>query len=146
MVKNLGLVLPWLGSLLWHGLDPWPRNFCMPWAETPQSSLVAQWVKDRHCHCGSLGRCCGMGSIPGRAKSKQTNKPLVWHLVFLSPQLCLDCSLGVATPQLCELDQLYPCRAVPSPAGVACAPLMALDGEGRMNTFIHKCLIHGDNL
>ena len=19
-------------SLLWHGFDPWPGNFCMPWA------------------------------------------------------------------------------------------------------------------
>ena len=18
-------------SMLWHGFDPWPRNFCMPW-------------------------------------------------------------------------------------------------------------------
>ena len=22
-----------LGSLLWHGLDPWPRNSCMLWEQ-----------------------------------------------------------------------------------------------------------------
>ena len=27
-----------------------------------ESSLVVQWVKDRHCHC------CGAGSIPGPGK------------------------------------------------------------------------------
>ena len=30
-VKDLVLPLLWLGSLLWFGLDPWPRNFCMLW-------------------------------------------------------------------------------------------------------------------
>ena len=25
--------LQWLGSLLWHGFDSWPRNFYMPWAQ-----------------------------------------------------------------------------------------------------------------
>ena len=29
-VKDLVVSLQWLGSLLWHGFDPWPRNFCMP--------------------------------------------------------------------------------------------------------------------
>ena len=26
-------------SLLWHGFDPWPRNFCMPWAQ-PEKKRV----------------------------------------------------------------------------------------------------------
>ena len=28
-VKHLVVLLLWLGTLLWHGFDPWPRNFCM---------------------------------------------------------------------------------------------------------------------
>ena len=32
MVKD-PLSLLWLESLLWHGFDPWPRNFCMPWVQ-----------------------------------------------------------------------------------------------------------------
>ena len=24
--------LQWLRLLLWHGFEPWPRNFCMSWA------------------------------------------------------------------------------------------------------------------
>ena len=28
----------WLGSLLWHGLDPWPKNFHMG------VPAVAQWL------------------------------------------------------------------------------------------------------
>ena len=31
-VKDPALSLLWLGSVLWHGLDPWPRNFHMPQA------------------------------------------------------------------------------------------------------------------
>ena len=31
-VKDLVLSLQQLGSLLWHKLDSWPRNFHMPWA------------------------------------------------------------------------------------------------------------------
>ena len=28
-VKDLGLLLLWLGSLLWHRFRPWPGNFLM---------------------------------------------------------------------------------------------------------------------
>ena len=31
-VKNLAMSLQWLGSLLWCGFNPWPRNFYMPHA------------------------------------------------------------------------------------------------------------------
>ena len=31
VVKDLALSLLWFGLLLWHGFDPWPRNFHMPW-------------------------------------------------------------------------------------------------------------------
>ena len=34
--KDLELTLLWLGSLLWHEFDPWPRNFCMQWAQPGQ--------------------------------------------------------------------------------------------------------------
>ena len=30
-VKDPTLSLPWL-CLLWHGFEPWPGTFCMPWA------------------------------------------------------------------------------------------------------------------
>ena len=30
-VKDLVLALLWLWLPLWHRLDPWPRNFLMPW-------------------------------------------------------------------------------------------------------------------
>ena len=29
-VRDLALSRLWLGSLLWHKFDPWPRNFHMP--------------------------------------------------------------------------------------------------------------------
>ena len=32
-VKDLTLSLMWLRSLLWLGLDLWPGNFHMPWAQ-----------------------------------------------------------------------------------------------------------------
>ena len=32
-VKDPALSLQRLGSLLWCGLDPWPGNFHMPWAQ-----------------------------------------------------------------------------------------------------------------
>ena len=32
-VKNPTLSLQQFGSLLWHGLDPWPGNFCEPWEQ-----------------------------------------------------------------------------------------------------------------
>ena len=30
------------------------------------SSLVVQWVEDRHCHHRDLGCCCGIGSFLAR--------------------------------------------------------------------------------
>lgn len=33
--------------------------------ERIQSAVLAQQVKDRYCHCSSLGRLCGTGSNPG---------------------------------------------------------------------------------
>ena len=33
VVKDLVLSLLWLGSMLWHGFDPWPGNFHMPQAQ-----------------------------------------------------------------------------------------------------------------
>ena len=29
--KDLALSLQWFGSLVWHGCDTWPRNFCGSW-------------------------------------------------------------------------------------------------------------------
>ena len=44
LVKDPGLsVLP-LGSLMWLGFDPWPKNFHMPWAQPKQRNALLQWV------------------------------------------------------------------------------------------------------
>ena len=45
VVKDLALSFPWLGSLLWHGFEPWPRNFCMPWARPKQKTPNKQTNK-----------------------------------------------------------------------------------------------------
>ena len=35
-VKDPALALQQLRLLLWLMLDPWPRNFLMPWGEAPK--------------------------------------------------------------------------------------------------------------
>ena len=35
--KNPVLSLRWLGSLLWHGFNSWPKNSRMPWVQSPPS-------------------------------------------------------------------------------------------------------------
>ena len=38
-VKDLALLLLWLGLLLWHGYDPWPQEILHAWGmaqKTPQ--------------------------------------------------------------------------------------------------------------
>ena len=37
-VKDLVLSLQQLRSLLWHGFDPWPRNFHMPGGEAKKNN------------------------------------------------------------------------------------------------------------
>ena len=49
-VKDLMLSLLWLGSFLWHGFNPWPRNFHMPWAQ-----WMNEWKKERRAE-GKEGR------------------------------------------------------------------------------------------
>ena len=39
VVKDLVLSLLWLRLMLWFGLDPWPGNFCVPWA-WPKNELA----------------------------------------------------------------------------------------------------------
>lgn len=36
VVKEPALSLPWLGSLLGHGFNPWLGNFCVPQAPPKQ--------------------------------------------------------------------------------------------------------------
>lgn len=38
-VNDLMSSVQQLGSLLRWGCDPWPGNFCMPWAPSPQKSI-----------------------------------------------------------------------------------------------------------
>ena len=40
-VKDPAFPLLWLRSLLWLGVQPWPRNFCMPWAQCPLPPKVS---------------------------------------------------------------------------------------------------------
>ena len=42
-VKDPVLPLQQLGSLLWCGFDPWPRNFCMPWLQ-PKNKINLKGV------------------------------------------------------------------------------------------------------
>ena len=35
LVKDPALSLLWLGRQLWRGFNPWPQNFCLPWAHPP---------------------------------------------------------------------------------------------------------------
>lgn len=39
-VKDLALSLQQLGSLLRDEFSPWPRNFCMPWAQPKKKSMI----------------------------------------------------------------------------------------------------------
>ena len=39
-VKDLALSPLRLGSLPWHGFDPWPVNFCVPWVHLPQKMMM----------------------------------------------------------------------------------------------------------
>ena len=41
-VKNPALSLLSLGLLLWHGFDPWSRNFCLPWAQPKKKKKKKQ--------------------------------------------------------------------------------------------------------
>ena len=45
-VKDLALSLLWLGSLLWHGFIPWPRNFHMPqlWPKTNKQKRIKNYL------------------------------------------------------------------------------------------------------
>ena len=38
-VKDLTQSRPWLGSVLWHGFDPWPQNLHMLQAQPKKSIL-----------------------------------------------------------------------------------------------------------
>ena len=67
-VKDLALSLLWLGSLLWYGFDPGPRNFCM----------LQVWPKKNQVyppHHMSLGKC--------KLKQQETTIPIrmakIWN-------------------------------------------------------------------
>ena len=42
-VKDPKLLLHWLGSLLWHGFEPWSGNFYMPWAWPKKKKKTLNW-------------------------------------------------------------------------------------------------------
>ena len=48
-IKDPMLSLQWLGWLLWHGFNPWPRNFHTPRVR-PKESYIAQRQKNRLKH------------------------------------------------------------------------------------------------
>ena len=45
-VKDLALLLQWLGSLLWHGFTSWPKYFNMPqvWRPEKKKKKKIMWV------------------------------------------------------------------------------------------------------
>ena len=43
VVKDPGLLLLCLGSLLWQGFDPWPWNFCILWAQPKREKKTPRW-------------------------------------------------------------------------------------------------------
>ena len=69
-VKNLALSLLWLGSLLWHRFNPWPRHFHMPWVQL-QIKKKMKLVK--------------VGSVP-----KEERKSSGGHLEVPTPNLQLS--------------------------------------------------------
>ena len=52
-IKDLASSLLGLGLQLWHGINPWPVNFCMPWA----------WPKKKKEEFRL--QCNGIGSVSG---------------------------------------------------------------------------------
>ena len=48
-VKDLALSLQWLGSLLWHGFDPWLENFQMLWGSqnNNNNNTVCMWSRGK---------------------------------------------------------------------------------------------------
>ena len=63
-VKDLAWLLLWLRSLLCHGFDPWPGNFCMSWAPpTPPKARPLRSFKKLQltmavtlCYCEASNR------------------------------------------------------------------------------------------
>ena len=45
VTKDPALSLLWLGLLLWHRFNPWPRNFCMPWAWPKEKEIFELKIK-----------------------------------------------------------------------------------------------------
>ena len=45
-IKDLALLVLWLGLLLWLGFHPWSRNFCMPWT---WSKIKKKKIKEEPC-------------------------------------------------------------------------------------------------
>ena len=43
------LSLQWLGLLLWCGLNPWPRNFRIPW-EQPMQTYIQAYIIHIYIH------------------------------------------------------------------------------------------------
>ena len=49
-IKDQALSLHWLESLLWHGFNPWPKNFCMLWMlekkKKKKKKLFSEYLAD----------------------------------------------------------------------------------------------------
>ena len=58
-VNDLTLSLLCLGSLLWHGFDPWPRNFLMPWAKKKKKAKI----NEENCMNFTNGKFSVLSSI-----------------------------------------------------------------------------------
>jgi len=51
-----------LESLLWHRLDPWPGNFCMPWA--CQKNKRGKILKKCASEINKIDTYVNLGSLP----------------------------------------------------------------------------------
>jgi len=74
---TVGLLQLWYRQM-WLGFNPWPRNFHMPRCSRKRKKKkkisfgVLLWhsrLRIRCCYCNSLGRCCGLSSVPGLGTS-----------------------------------------------------------------------------
>ena len=85
-LKGLMLSLQWLGSLLQHGFNPWPRNFLMLWA----------WPKKKKVPT-SATRCAEHSHMPSHLTTmniRLCDGELILQLKISFRQVMVTCTQG----------------------------------------------------
>ena len=88
-VMDLTLSLQQLGSLLWHGFNPWPRNFHMPWVwqkKKKKKKTVLHWSAIIHLSLSSPVLTINTSSCVPFTCSKFAGEE--WHVSDLPCLLC----------------------------------------------------------